>query len=248
MQQEPHGSCGPPEGPPVPGLVKHPGAPARCVMVRQDAESSSARGEQRERKPLRRSGKHVLRRGLRGPGTTAVEPGRAGSSICEPAELPTSYSSEFEVVEQRGRTDAADTATCHGPTARKGLRSVNPRSGSGPSESARPEGEQAVEGAKDPEDGQCRVWQARVLRIPPPMSLKGRETPGGAIRSVLDRRGHRGPNPERETKPAGVAVRSHDRADGRMAEHLVVVETTRRRRRTNDAATPCGALREAGQP
>jgi hypothetical protein len=33
------------------------------------------------------------------------------------------------------------------------------------------------------------------------MSLKGSETPGGAIRSVKDRGGRFGPSPERETKP-----------------------------------------------
>jgi hypothetical protein len=71
----------------------------------------------------------------------------------------------------------------HGLSARKGVTSENPRSGSGPSESARPEGEQPVEGVRNPEDGQCRAWNARVIRIPPLTSLKGRETPGGAIRS-----------------------------------------------------------------
>jgi len=75
----------------------------------------------------------------------------------------------------------------HGLSARKGVQSENPRSGSGPSESARPEGEQSVEGVRNPEDGKCRAWNARVLRIPPLMSLKGHETPGGAIRSMLDR-------------------------------------------------------------
>jgi len=77
---------------------------------------------------------------------------------------------------------------------------------------------------------------------------EGARTPGGATRSMQDRGGHRGPNPERETKPVGAAGRSSDRTDGRTAEFLVVVETTWRRRRTNDAATPDGALREAGQP
>jgi hypothetical protein len=135
-----------------------------------------------------------------------------------------------------------------GLAARKGFESENPMSGSGPSESARPEGEQTVEGAKNPEDGRCRVRQTRDLRIPPPMSLKGRETPGGATRSMQDRGGHCGPNPERATKPVGAAGRSSDRSDGRTAEYLVVVQTTWRTRRTNDAATLDGALREAGQP
>jgi hypothetical protein len=217
-------------------------------MVRPDVEGSSVRGDERERKPPRRSGSDVLRRGLGGSGTTAVEPGRAGSSVFESAELSASYSSEFEVVEHRRRRDAAGAATHHGLSVRKSDASENPRSGSGPSESARPEGEEPVEGARNPEDGTCRVRQTRVMRIPPPMSLKGQETPGGATRSVLDRGGHFGLNPVRATKPVGAAGRSSDRTDGRTAEILVVVQTTRRRRRTNRAATPDGALREAGQP
>jgi len=217
-------------------------------MVRQGAEDLSARGEERGRKPLRRLVDGVLRRGLGSPGTTAVGPGRKGSSVFESAELSTSYSSEFEAVEHHGRRDAAGAAMHHGLSARKGVTSENPRSGSGPSESARPEGEQPVERVRNPEDGWCRAWNARVLRIPPLMSLKGRETPGGASRSLLDRRRRLSPNPERETKPAEAAGRSHDRAAGRATEHLAVVKTTRRSRRTDVAATSCGALREAGQP
>jgi len=120
-------------------------------------------------------------------------------------------------------------------------------SGSGPSVSARPEGDQPVEGVRNPEDGRRRAGRPGAT-IPPLMSLKGRETPGGATRSVLDRGGCLGLNPERETKPAGAAGRSSDRTDGRTAEDLAVVKTTRRRRRTNVASTPNGALREAGQP
>jgi len=252
MQQEPQGSCGSLVDPLVPGLVKNPGAPVRRVMVRPDAEDSSARGEERRRKSPRQTGNDVLRRGLGDSGTTAVEPERAGSSALESAELSTSYSSEFEVVEHRGREGAgvrrrSDVPVHDGLSVRKSLTSENPMSGSGPSVSARPEGDQTVEGARNPEDGRRRAGRPDAT-IPPLMSLKGRETPGGAIRSVLDRRGRLGPNPERETKPAGAAGRSSDRTDGRTAKHLVVVQTTWRRRRTNRAATPSEALREAGQP
>jgi hypothetical protein len=62
------------------------------------------------------------------------------------------------------------------------------------------------------------------------MSLKGRETPGGAPGPKRDREGRSGPNPERATKPVEVAARSSDLVDGRTAEHLEVVKTTRRRR------------------
>jgi hypothetical protein len=99
----------------------------------------------------------VLRRGLGGSGTTAVEPELAGSSALESTELSTSYSSEFEAVEHRGREGAAGAAMHHGLPVRKSVTSENPMSGSGPSGSARPEREQTVEGVKDPEDGRCRA-------------------------------------------------------------------------------------------
>jgi len=156
-----------------------------CKSARLGAEDSSARGDERRRKPPRRSGNDVLRRGLGSSGTTAVEPDRAGSSVFKCVELSTSYSSEFETVEHHGRRDAAGAAMRHGPTDRKSFASENPRSGSGPSVSARPEGEQTVEGARNPEDGRCRARQARNIRIPPPMPLKGRETPGRASRSGM---------------------------------------------------------------
>jgi len=157
MQLEPQGSCGSLVDPLVVESVKDPGTPVRRIMVRPGAEDSSVRGDERERKLLRRIDDDVLRRGLGGSGTAAVEPERAGSSALEPAELSTSYSSEFEVAEHRGREGAAGAAMRHGLPVRKSFTSENPRSGSGPSESARPEGEQAVEGVRNPEDGRCRA-------------------------------------------------------------------------------------------
>jgi hypothetical protein len=65
---------------------------------------------------------------------------------------------------------------------------------------------------------------------------------------LLDRGGRLGPNPERETKPVEAVLASSDERTGRRAERHEVVETTRRLRRTDVAATPDGALREAGQP
>jgi len=102
-----------------------------------------------------------------------------------PWSFRTSYSSEFEAAEHHGREDAADAAMRHGLPARKSLASENPKSGSGPSVPARPEGEQAVEGVRNPEDGRCQARQAWNIRISPLMSLKGRETPGGASRSGM---------------------------------------------------------------
>jgi len=81
----------------------------------------------------------------------------------------------------RRRSNAAQR---HGLPARKGLSSENPMSGSGPSVSARPEGDQAVEGVRNPEDGRGRTGRSDPT-IPPPTSLKGRETLGGATRSGM---------------------------------------------------------------
>jgi hypothetical protein len=50
MQRKPQGSCGSLVDPPVLGLFEDPGAPARSIMVRPDAEGSSARGDERGRK------------------------------------------------------------------------------------------------------------------------------------------------------------------------------------------------------
>jgi hypothetical protein len=110
--------------------------------------------------------------------------GRAQASW-RPWSFRTSYSSEFEAAGHHGREDAAGAAMRHGLPVRKSLRSVNPKSGSGPSVSARSEGEQTVEGVKNPEDGRCQARQVWNIRISPLMSLKGRETPGGANRSGM---------------------------------------------------------------
>jgi hypothetical protein len=125
----------------------------------------------------------VLRRGLSGSGTTAVGPGRMGSSALEAAELSTSYSSEFETVEHRGRRGAADAATRLGPPVRKSATSENPMSGSGPSESARPKGEQPAEGVRNPEGGRCRTLDGPGRTDPFAEVAGGAQTPGGAIRS-----------------------------------------------------------------
>src|SRR5688572_14771142 len=63
--------------------------------------------------------------------------------------------------------DEGAQLTPQGVTAQPSERTegrVNPMSGSGPSVSARPEGEQTVEGARNPEDGRLRVRQTRGIR------------------------------------------------------------------------------------
>jgi hypothetical protein len=79
MQRETHGSCGSHVDPLVPGSVNDPEAPARRGMVRPAAEGTSARGETGAR-ASERFGDDVLRRVFERPGTTAVGPGRMGSS------------------------------------------------------------------------------------------------------------------------------------------------------------------------
>jgi hypothetical protein len=64
--------------------------------------------------------------GLERPGTMAMEPGRTGSSAFEPAELATSYSSEFEADEHRGRKGAAAAETRSGLPVRKVFRVGTP--------------------------------------------------------------------------------------------------------------------------
>jgi hypothetical protein len=64
-------------------------------------------------------------------------------------------------------TDERAQLTPQGVTAQPSERTegrVNPMSGSGPSVSARPEGEQTVEGVRNPEDGRLRVRQTRGIR------------------------------------------------------------------------------------
>jgi hypothetical protein len=158
VQREPHGSCESRQtGSLASGSVEDPGAPVRRGMVRPAAEDSSVRGDSGGES--RRDGPEVMcsEGGLERPGTMAMEPGRAGSSVFEPAELATSYSSEFEADEHRGRKDARGAETRLWPDRSKGLSSRNPVSGSGPSVSARLRREQTVEGVKNPEGGRCRV-------------------------------------------------------------------------------------------
>jgi hypothetical protein len=223
----------------VPGPTRH-GSPRRRGFERE-------RGL-RGRKPLRRCGSDVLRRGLGSSGTTAVGPGQGRLKhlgVCGAFRPRIPQSSRLtSTVDER----VQGCGNAQRPSCSKELRERNPRSGSGPSESARPEGEEPVEGVRNPGDGTCRVRQTRVMRIPPPMSLKGRETPGGATRSTQDRGGHFGPNPERATKPRELPGGLRTDWWCRATECLVVVETTRRLGRTNVVPTTRGGLREASQP
>jgi hypothetical protein len=118
-------------------------------------------------------------------------------------------------------------------------------SGSGPSVSARSRREQTVEGVRNPEDGRCRAWQARVIRISAVDVAEGVRNPRRGEPTRQGRGRLLGLHPEGAAKPVEAAGRSSDRTDGWTAEHLVVVETTRRERRTNVAATTSGELREA---
>jgi hypothetical protein len=78
-------------------------------------------------------------------------------------------------------------------------------SGSGPSESARHEGEQPVEGVRNPEDGRCRTLDGPGDTDLSADVAEGARNPrrGDPVRQ--DRRGHLSSCPERDAKPAGVA-------------------------------------------
>ena len=185
----------------LPDCSKNPMGVADLSQIRWLADWSNALRRRPEASWFAQTRRVEAREGTSGGESSRDGPGvmhfEGGSVALEPrpwnqgeeAQVPwsrwsfqTSYSSEFEAVEHHGREGAAGAATHHGLCIRKSHSSKNPRSGSGPSESARPEGDEPVEGAKNPEDGSCRVRQTRVMQIPLPMSLKGRETPGGATR------------------------------------------------------------------
>jgi hypothetical protein len=121
-------------------------------------------------------------------------------------------------------------------------------SGSGPSVSARSEGEQPVEGVRNPEDGWCRAVVGPGHTDPSAEAAVGAWNPRRGDPVLRDRGGHSSQNPERVAKPVGAAGWSSDHAAGRSAEYLVAVKTARRGRRTNVAATSDGALREAAEP
>jgi len=42
---------------------------------------------------------------------------------------------------------------------------------------SRPEGEQPVDGVRNPKDGMWRVWQARVIRLSPDDVAEGAQNP-----------------------------------------------------------------------
>jgi hypothetical protein len=121
-------------------------------------------------------------------------------------------------------------------------------SGSGPSVSARSRREQTVEGVRNPEDGRCRAWQARVIRISAVDVAEGVRNPRRGEPTRQGRGRLLGLHPEGAAKPVEAAGRSSDCSDGRATEHLVVVETTWRGWRTNVATTAYGVLREAREP
>jgi|SwirhirootsSR2_FD_contig_111_12744_length_969_multi_5_in_0_out_0_2 hypothetical protein len=155
-------------------------------MVRPDAEGSTTRGDSGGESRFDGAGVMGSEGDSEALGPRPWDQGRQAQVPWSLRSFQTSYSSEFEawstVDERAQRVRRRTTASLSERASRE-----EPQSGSGPSVSARLEGEEPVEGVRNPEDGTCRVRQARVMRISPPMSLKGRRTPGGANRSVKDR-------------------------------------------------------------
>jgi hypothetical protein len=143
-----------------------------------------ARAKARATARRRRAPKGVRRLWDHGRGTRAERAQATGSPRSVRPRIPQS-SGLHRTGDERPQRQArgSDAALRHGPSVRKSLASENPMSGSGPSESARPEGDQSVEGARNPEDGRRSDREVRTKPIPPPTSLKGRGTSGGATRS-----------------------------------------------------------------
>jgi hypothetical protein len=104
----------------------------RSIMVRPGAEERAREGTSGGESLCDGPGMMCSEGGLGGSGTTAVEPGRTGSSASEPAELPTSYSSEFEIEGHRGRGGARAAATHPGPSVRKSLTRRTPGAAADP--------------------------------------------------------------------------------------------------------------------
>jgi hypothetical protein len=98
-----------------------------------------------------------------------------------------------------------------------------------PRESQGVEGSKTVEEVRNPEDGTCRVRQARVKRTLLPMSLKGRQTPGGEPGVFGPLAGGEAEHPERAAEACGSRSSACART-GRTMEDLEVVETTWRER------------------
>jgi hypothetical protein len=182
MQQEPHGSCGSLRRSAGFRAGERPwGAEFEASWFAQTRRTQACEGTSGSESSCDRPGMMCFE-----GGSDALEPrpwnqnGRA-QVPWRPRSFQTSYSSEFEAAKHRGQEGAAGAAMHHGLPVRKSVASENPMSGSGPSVSARLEGDQTVEGARNPEDGRRRTGRSGAT-IPPLMSLKGRETPGGATR------------------------------------------------------------------
>ena len=150
-------------------LVSEPvddlGAPARCVMVGPDASGKSAGGDGEDERPRHGSGMTCFEEGLGSPGTTAVGPGREGSSVLESPSRTASCSRERGEPTRRSREDAADAESRHGLRARKGVRVETPGAAADP---ACPRDRRESNPPRERETPRAELWrerQSRVLRI-----------------------------------------------------------------------------------
>jgi len=129
-----------------------------------------------------------------GSGALEPRPWNQGGRAQVPTRLRSSrsripQSSRLQGTADEGAQGARQRVS--GPTVLKGPSSENPMSGSGPSESARPEGEQTVEGVRNPGDGWSRAVDGPG-RVDPSAEVaegarnldEGRAGPAGPVRAL----------------------------------------------------------------
>jgi hypothetical protein len=135
------------------------------------------------REPVPRLGDDGLRRGA--SGDLGPRPWDQGVRAQASSRGRRADSRSRERGNGRGlrRKDAADAETRHGLRARKSSRSRNPRSGSGPSVSARRRESKPSRERETPRTDRGGRGKPAISGSLRPKSLEGRGTPGGAIRS-----------------------------------------------------------------
>jgi len=183
MPHEPQGSCGSPEDPLVLGSVKDPGAPARDVWVRLDVSGKSAGGDGTGESPRHDSGMTGFEEGLLefwGHGRGARACGLERLSRVRRGRPP---ARESAGTSRRSREDAG---TLKSVTAFALERALGVETPGAAADLACPRSRREMNPSRERETprtdrgGRGKPADSGSLR---PMSLEGRETPGGAIRS-----------------------------------------------------------------
>jgi len=177
-----------------------------CESPCPDAEGSSERGDEPGRKPWRRRGDDVLRRGFAGSGTTAVEPGRRGLKRL-------GVLGAFDLVFLRvrgciapgmnGSSGSLGAAMRQGGTARPSERVSRAKTPRAAADLACPQGRRGINPSRGRETPRTEgVGPGGPRQADPSADVaEGARNlrRGDPVRQ--DRGGRIGLNPERETKP-----------------------------------------------